>query len=117
MCPEAYRQAKRLCVGCKQLKPVEEMIRLTVNHENLEVFLNSHLKRKSRAQGRSAYMCAAAVCLDFCLKGTRLKYALEGRKLKNRPDKRKVNWPLESQLIHTLTLLCTENTEACHNTE
>lgn len=117
MCPDKQRKAQRLCVGCKQLKPVEEMIRLTVNHEDLEVFLNSYPERKIKAHGRSAYICTSAVCLDFSLKGTRLKYALEGRKLKNRPEKRKVNWPLESQLIHTLTLLCTENSEACHNTE
>jgi predicted RNA-binding protein YlxR (DUF448 family) len=86
------------------------MIRLTVNFSNGEVRLNDSERKsgKPEAQGRSAYVCRSIDCLNNALKGTRLKFALEGRKGKGSHGRRIINWPLEAQLIKNLFGLCAE---------
>ena len=129
----------RICVGCRQLKPRAELIRLTVDYRSGEVILNFGNKR---VFGRSAYLCRREVCLTKAQKGNRLRQALEGRR--GRPPKRtkqdvndrkqtdirqpgekrasgadliKVRWPLEPQVIKVMTELCTEHGKTCQNTE
>src|SRR4051812_1532432 len=101
-------ELKRLCTACRQFRPRSDLLRLTVNHVTGEVLLNVSQGGSHSVHGRSVYICPRKSCVDQAFKGTRLKSALEGgRGRKDRP-RRKVNWPLESQLMHTLTSMCTE---------
>lgn len=109
-------QHLRLCIACRKFSPQTSLLRLTVDRRSGTVALNQAQSGAARVCGRSAYICASNSCLDAALKGTRLKQALQGRKLKGAPEKRSVAWPLESQLIHTLRSKCTEKTESCQNT-
>ena len=93
------------------------LLRLTVERSTGQVFLNSGSPADRKKTGRSAYLCASETCVEAALKGNRLKGALEGRHSKERPRKRHITWPLESQLIHTLRRVCTEQAIACHNTD
>jgi len=95
------------------------MVRLVVDHRTLEVSLQSSSSAtgKSRAHGRSAYICNSKRCLEAVLKGTRLKAALEGRKVKGAPNRRSIRWPLEPQLIQDLSRTCTDACQTCKNTQ
>ncbi|MBY0358414.1 MAG: YlxR family protein [Candidatus Obscuribacterales bacterium] len=84
------------------------MLRLTVDFKSNAVFLNTANQGTAAVSGRSAYICSSLACLESALKGTRLKYALEGRRPKQSAPKRLIAWPLESQLIHSLRSKCTE---------
>jgi predicted RNA-binding protein YlxR (DUF448 family) len=85
------------------------MIRLTVDHCSNEVHFNqASVALKGKLLGRSAYLCGSQECLAAALKGTRLKYALEGRRAKGVPPKRSIQWPLEPQLMKLIASKCTE---------
>lgn len=107
-----------MCIACRKLTPRNEMLKLTANHQTNEVVLRSNSKQASDRKicGRSAYLCKNQSCLDQALKGTRLRNALEGRRTKDAPPRRRIAWPLESQLIHTMRTKCTEILETCQNT-
>lgn len=107
---------KRMCIACRKHLPPENLLRLTVDFATGQVRLNEASPSSSHISGRSAYICCLLNCLEAAMKGTRLKQALQGRKLKGAPEKRQVAWPLESQLIHTLRCKCTEKLESCQNT-
>ena len=94
-----------------------EMVRLTVDHATHAVILKSDPAKDRSISGRSAYVCKKQSCVDQALKGTRLRYALEGRRQKDAPPARRIGWPLESQLIHTMRSKCTEILETCQNTQ
>src|SRR5258708_7413712 len=99
----------RKCVTCKKGGTQREMIRLTVDHRSNEVRFNQPSKTpKTKLIGRSAYLCRSEECLSAALKGTRLKFALEGRRAKGVPSKRSIQWPLEPQLIKLISSKCTE---------
>ncbi|PWU02677.1 MAG: hypothetical protein C5B53_01385 [Candidatus Melainabacteria bacterium] len=99
----------RRCVACRKEGAQKEMIRLTVDHRSNEVHFNQTSKGpKAKLHGRSAYLCRAQECLTATLKGTRLKYALEGRRAKGVPGKRLIQWPLEPQLMKLIASKCTE---------
>ncbi|MBS1953431.1 MAG: YlxR family protein [Cyanobacteria bacterium SZAS-4] len=102
----------RLCVSCRNKKPQIELIRLTVDHLSGAVKLNNE---KSPVHGRSAYLCRSRACVTQALKGGRLKHALEGRKVKGVTNTRLVRLPLESQLIHDMTVMCTDSETTCEN--
>ncbi|HEY9733680.1 MAG TPA: YlxR family protein [Drouetiella sp.] len=104
----------RICVSCRNKKPQIELIRLTVDHLSGDVKLNNG---KSPAHGRSAYLCRLKPCVTQALKGGRLKHALEGRKVKGVTNTRSVRLPLEEQLIHDITGMCTDSEKTCQNTE
>ncbi|MBY0546077.1 MAG: YlxR family protein, partial [Candidatus Obscuribacterales bacterium] len=92
----------RLCLVCRQYFSQDRLLRLTAESTSGSVVLNQAQRGTARVCGRSAYVCCALSCVEAALKGTRLKQALQGRKLKGAPQKRSVAWPLESQLIHTM---------------
>ncbi|MBX9572421.1 MAG: DUF448 domain-containing protein [Candidatus Obscuribacterales bacterium] len=100
------------------MSPRNEMLKLTANHSTNEVVFRSETREDwaRKVCGRSAYLCKSQTCLDQALKGTRLRNALEGRRTKDAPPPRRVAWPLESQLIHTMRSKCTEILETCQNT-
>jgi predicted RNA-binding protein YlxR (DUF448 family) len=95
----------RLCVVCRNFRPRNELLRLTLETSTGAVKLNCG---KEPVHGRSAYLCRSQTCLAQALKGARLKVALEGRKGKNVQNRRTVKWPLEPQLIQQITSQCTE---------
>lgn len=103
----------RVCVACRQKKPQKELIRLTCEAETGRVFLNTG---KQKINGRSSYLCRSQACVTQALKGTRLKAALEGRKVKGKPNTRSVRYPLESQIIQLIYSQCTEAEKTCQNT-
>ncbi len=114
----------RLCTVCRAKRSREELLRLTVDCLTGEVFLNLQSSKpikadvpmingisavKNSVNGRSVYLCPQRGCVERALKGNRLKGALEGgRGRKDRP-RRTIKWPLEPQLIHTLSSTCTES--------
>lgn len=106
----------RLCLVCRQYFAQDQLLRLTAESTSGSVVLNQAQRGTARVCGRSAYVCCSLSCVEAALKGTRLKQALQGRKLKGAPQKRSVAWPLESQLIHTMRTKCTESVESCQNT-
>ena len=63
----------RKCVGCGQLIPRENLIKITKNHENGEVIINPN----SKTFGRSAYLCYNQSCIDKALKKNKLNRVLK----------------------------------------
>lgn len=64
----------RLCVGCREMKPKTELIRVVRSPEG-EVSLDPTGKKA----GRGAYCCVDAECLRRALKQKQLDRALEAR--------------------------------------
>lgn len=58
----------RMCVGCKELKPKKELIRIVKNKEN-EIFIDF----TGKANGRGAYICRQNVCLEKAIKSKMLE--------------------------------------------
>jgi predicted RNA-binding protein YlxR (DUF448 family) len=105
------------------MKPREELLRLTVDHQTGNVTINKSGAVKLRVFGRSAYLCPKEPCVTRAQKGGRLHKALEGRKrvkiAKNSENKTqpRLQWPLEPELIKVIADLCTEDGKTCQNTE
>lgn len=64
----------RLCVGCREMKPKTELIRVVRSPEG-EVSLDPTGKKA----GRGAYCCVSAECLRRSLKQKQLDRALEAQ--------------------------------------
>ncbi len=64
------RQPERMCVGCGTRRPKAELIRVVCNKEGA-VFLDP----TGKADGRGAYLCPAAACLQKAKKSGRLQRA------------------------------------------
>ena len=62
----------RMCVGCREMKPKQELIRVVRSPEG-EIFLD----RKGKASGRGAYVCTSAACLKQAQKTKALERQLE----------------------------------------
>jgi len=63
----------RKCVGCNQLKPREDMIKITKAHFIDEVIVNPD----SKTFGRSAYLCYNQNCIEQALKKKKINRALK----------------------------------------
>lgn len=63
---------KRMCVGCQEMKPKKELIRIVRTPE--EDILIDPTGKKS---GRGAYLCPKAECLEIAAKEKRLERSLE----------------------------------------
>jgi predicted RNA-binding protein YlxR (DUF448 family) len=98
----------RICLVCRRSRPRPELLQLTVDHVTNEVYLVSSSVKSRQIFGRSAYLCRSQKCLTGALKGTRLKHALEGRKAKEKAQKRSIRWPLAAQFITVVEGECTE---------
>ena len=61
----------RMCVGCREMKPKRELVRLVFNEEALMV------DGKGKLPGRGAYLCPKHECLDKALKTKAIQRALE----------------------------------------
>lgn len=63
---------QRTCIGCKQVRPKKELIRIVRTSEN-EVLVDLTGKKS----GRGAYICPDMECLEVAFKGASLDKALE----------------------------------------
>ncbi|HEX2925940.1 MAG TPA: YlxR family protein [Ruminiclostridium sp.] len=62
----------RMCLGCKEMKPKKELIRVVKNNEG-EISIDLIGKKP----GRGAYICRSADCLEKAIKAKRLEKAFE----------------------------------------
>ncbi len=62
----------RMCLGCKEMKPKRELIRVVRNNEG-EISIDLIGKKP----GRGAYVCRKTSCLDQAIKAKRLEKAFE----------------------------------------
>ncbi len=62
----------RMCLGCKEMKPKRELIRVVRNNEG-EISIDLIGKKP----GRGAYICRDAACLEQAIKAKRLDKAFE----------------------------------------
>ncbi len=62
----------RMCLGCKELKPKKELLRIVKNKENIISIDNT-----GKMHGRGAYVCRQKSCLEKVIKGKRLEKAFE----------------------------------------
>ncbi|MCH3963984.1 MAG: YlxR family protein [Clostridium sp.] len=63
---------QRMCLGCMEMKPKRELIRVVRNKEG-EVFVDLTGKKN----GRGAYICKDIMCLEKAFKNKRLQKNLE----------------------------------------
>ena len=63
----------RKCVGCGELKPADNMIKLTKDFKSGKVVLTPD----SLTFGRSAYLCYNQNCIELALKKNKLNRALK----------------------------------------
>ena len=61
----------RMCVGCREMKEKRELLRV-VHTPDGAVFLD----RRGKANGRGAYVCKSAQCLQKAVKTRQLERAL-----------------------------------------
>ena len=70
--PTKKKIPMRMCVGCREMKPKKELIRVVRNAEGA---VNIDLIGK--APGRGAYLCKSAMCLERAVKSRALDRAFE----------------------------------------
>ena len=58
----------RKCVGCGELKPRKDMIKITKDHATQDVVINPN----SKTFGRSAYLCYNQNCIEMALRKNKL---------------------------------------------
>lgn len=63
----------RKCVGCGELKPREDMIKITKEHSTGELVLNPN----SKTFGRSAYLCYNLSCIETAFKKNKINRILK----------------------------------------
>ena len=61
---------KRMCVGCREMKPKKELIRVVRDPEG-----GIALDRVGKMAGRGAYVCPSADCLRAARKAKRIERA------------------------------------------
>jgi uncharacterized protein len=62
----------RMCLGCQEMKPKRELLRVVKNKEN-EISVDFTGKKS----GRGAYICKQISCFDKARKGKRFERAYE----------------------------------------
>ena len=62
----------RMCVGCREMKPKKELLRIVKSPEG-----EIHFDRVGKAPGRGAYICRSKDCLDKAVRQRQLERALE----------------------------------------
>lgn len=64
----------RTCMGCNEKKPKKELVRIVKNKEG-----QISLDKTGKANGRGAYICDCAECLEKVIKSKRLEKVLESQ--------------------------------------
>ncbi|QNU65738.1 YlxR family protein [Ruminiclostridium herbifermentans] len=62
----------RMCLGCKEMKPKRELIRVVKNNEG-----EINIDLVGKKPGRGAYICKSVECLEQAMKAKRLEKAFE----------------------------------------
>ena len=62
----------RMCVGCREMKPKLELLRVVKPQDG-----DARIDRTGKAQGRGAYVCQSIECLKKAQKSRALDRALE----------------------------------------
>ncbi|MBQ8110902.1 MAG: YlxR family protein [Clostridia bacterium] len=62
----------RMCVGCREMKPKAQLLRVVKPSEG-----DAHIDRTGKAPGRGAYVCDRAECLKKARKTRALERALD----------------------------------------
>jgi len=62
----------RMCVGCREMKPKMQLLRVVKPQEG-----DAHIDRTGKAPGRGAYVCDSLECLRRARKSRALERALE----------------------------------------
>jgi len=62
----------RMCLGCQEMKPKKELIRIVRTPEGATV-----LDPTGKRNGRGAYICPKVECFKAAVKGKRFQKALE----------------------------------------
>lgn len=62
----------RMCVGCREMKPKKELLRVVKSPENVV-----SLDVTGRKPGRGAYVCKSAECLEKAIRQRQLERAFE----------------------------------------
>lgn len=70
--PRVKKIPQRMCVGCQEMKPKKELIRVVRTvQESLEI------DPTGKRSGRGAYLCPRADCLQKAIKFKRLEKAFQ----------------------------------------
>ncbi|MCL6634929.1 MAG: YlxR family protein [Peptococcaceae bacterium] len=70
--PRVKKVPQRMCVGCQEMKPKKELIRVVrTPDERIEI------DPTGKRSGRGAYICRNVECLNKAWKGKRLDRALQ----------------------------------------
>jgi predicted RNA-binding protein YlxR (DUF448 family) len=65
---------QRMCLGCQEMKPKKELIRVVKSPEG-----DISIDLKGKAPGRGAYICKSPECLEKAIKGKRFEKAFENK--------------------------------------
>ncbi|MBQ9952643.1 MAG: YlxR family protein [Clostridia bacterium] len=72
--PKVRKIPMRMCVGCREMKPKAELMRVVKPQEG-----DAAIDRTGKASGRGAYVCENAECLKKAQKTRALERALEAK--------------------------------------
>lgn len=64
----------RMCVACRQMQPKKALVRVVRTPEG-----EIRMDPTGRANGRGAYLCRSAACVERAVKTRALERALEGK--------------------------------------
>ncbi len=64
---------ERKCIGCGKIKPREELLKITKEHNSGKIVIEP----SSKIFGRSAYFCYNKDCQELALKKNKLNKALK----------------------------------------
>ena len=64
----------RMCVGCREMKPKAQLLRVVKPQEG-----EAHIDRTGKAPGRGAYICAQVECFRKARKSRALERALDAK--------------------------------------
>lgn len=70
--PKVKKIPQRMCVGCQEMKPKKELIRIVRTPED-----GIEVDPSGKKSGRGAYICPRVECLQRAAKEKRLERALE----------------------------------------
>jgi len=70
--PKVKKIPMRMCVGCQEMKPKKQLIRIVrTPDEKIEI------DPTGKRSGRGVYICPESECLNKAIKGKRLEKALQ----------------------------------------
>ena len=64
----------RMCVGCREMKPKQQLLRVVKPQEG-----EAHIDRTGKAPGRGAYICDVPECFKKARKSKALERALNAK--------------------------------------